>query len=98
MLQSEVVEAITVRQVIAFDYDGHPREVIPAAIGVSSTGKVVLRGYQIGGTSSSGTLPEWRLFSLAKVSGGRTTGQAFSANPPDYERDDRGMTTIFAQL
>ncbi len=54
--------AIKERRLVAFDYDGHPRVVQPAAHGPHvSTGNPVLRGYQVGGTGKTREVPFWDL-------------------------------------
>lgn len=42
--------AIENRRVVMFNYDGHFRVVEPFLIGVTTTGKPALRGYQTEGT------------------------------------------------
>ena len=82
--------AIRDRRVIEFDYDGHHRIVQPAAAGPhATTGNLVLRGYQVGGTSSSGSVPGWRLFELTDISRLVVTDRTFNADPPGYRKGDK---------
>ena len=95
----DLSEAISSRRVVAFTYGGHPRVVIPAAYGRHvSTGNLVLRGYQIGGTSSSRTVPFWTLFSVDKIVSPHFTGEVFAENPTDYKIGDADISPIFSQL
>src|SRR5690349_7268413 len=91
--------AIEERRIVTFAYDGHPREVLPAVYGRNAhTGKVLVRAYQVGGRTKARPLPAWGLFDVAKVVGLRITDRRFHADPPDYRRDDPGLTEIYAQL
>lgn len=89
---------IAARQVVRFNYHGHTRVVVPATFGLERhTGNSVLRGYQVGGTSGSGHVPDWRLFRVDQISA-PTIEAGTSAPPPGYHRNDRQMSLIFAQL
>lgn len=85
-------DAIQGRKLLSFSYDGHQRVVIPAAHGThTSTGNAVLRGYQIRGTSGSGSGPLWRLFAVDKMIGLEVLQETFDANPTGYSRGDKDM-------
>ncbi len=91
--------AIVERRMLSFTYQGHPRLVIPAAHGLhASTGKAVLRGYQVGGTSSSRATPLWDLFRLDTVTAPLTLGEPFGDIPPDDRRDDQHIEPLCCQL
>lgn len=59
-------QAISNKRVIQFSYGGHSRIVEPHILGIKD-GTMQILGYQIGGTSSQGGLPEWRRFSLPNM-------------------------------
>jgi hypothetical protein len=59
--------AVRGRQQIAFAYEKRPRECCPMILGYSAKGEEVVFAYQFAG-ASSGTLPNWRCFYLAKIS------------------------------
>jgi hypothetical protein len=91
----EFCNAIKNRQLVGFTYDGHPRIVIPAAYGPHvSTGGLKLRGFQVGGSSVSGALPEWRLFSVEKIIGAHILDETFDEPPPGYSRNDDHLNVI----
>lgn len=92
-----LVDAIKTRSVISFKYDNTLRLVEPHMLGMSLSGKVALRGYQLsdGGTKLD---PGWTVFVLAKVQGLSTTGNVFPSARLDYRRDDAGMRHIYAQV
>jgi predicted DNA-binding transcriptional regulator YafY len=80
-MEQELIDAINAKKVVEFTYGGHPRVTEPHVLGVSDD-VVQLLGYQIGGSSSSGGIPEWRRFDLSKISGLRTTQQTFPGKRP----------------
>jgi len=95
---ADVQRAIKGRKVVGFFYYGSYRIVEPFCLGVSQTGKVVLRAYQTGGGRERGSSRGWRLFDLEKVSGFRTTGQKFESVRPDYNPADRQMKEIYCHV
>jgi hypothetical protein len=61
-MNQQICNAIRERRLIRFYYDGYQRIVQPYAYGIhKDTGNEVLRAYQVGGYSSSGDIPDWRL-------------------------------------
>lgn len=83
--------AIMERRVVTFTYDGLPRIVRPAALGEHvRTGNPSLRGYQDGGESKT-KIPEWRLFTVAKIADLTVTPEVFHENPPGYQHDDSDL-------
>jgi hypothetical protein len=91
--------AINGRRLISFVYDGHPRTAIPAAYGKhATTGNMVLRAYQIGGTSSSRSVPLWDLFLVEKMSAGVILDETFASDPPSYTPGDKHIGEIHCQL
>lgn len=96
MLQT-IISAIQNRHVLAFNYNGIARTVEPHAVGVSSTGKNVLRCFQTqGGHIKAGH--EWDLCNLEKIINLSDTGTVFSGARHGYKKGDKGMTRIFAEL
>lgn len=94
----DICAAIHERMLICFEYDGHPRVVVPAAFGShASTGNLVLRGYQVGGSSSTRTPPLWNLFLVEKM-GLELEGGAFADDPPGYRKGDKRISPIQCEL
>lgn len=92
-------DAIEQRREIEFAYEGLPRIVQPAAHGIhKTTGNEILRGYQVGGASSSRPLPDWRIYLVSKIQSLVVSERTFLNEPPDYKSDDSAMQTIFSQL
>ena len=85
-----ICDAINSRRILEFDYDGHRRVIHPAAAGPhATTGNPVLRGYQVDGTSSSGVVPDWRLFEIDKIQNLVVLGETFDTDPPGYQKGDK---------
>lgn len=79
---TQVIEqAIQSKKLVEFMYSGHLRVVEPHVLGVNG-GVTQLLGYQIGGTSSSGGIPEWRRFDIPKMSGLSVCNESFPGTRP----------------
>ena len=97
-MNTAICAAISNRAIVQFNYDGGLRTVEPHCHGISKAANEVLRGYQTGGYSSSGNPVEWKLFTVAEISGLRRTGATFLANRPGYNPNDLGMTSVHCHV
>ena len=97
-MNAAICAAIKSRAVVQFYYNGGPRTVEPHCHGISTAGNEVLRGYQTAGYSSSGNPVDWKLFVVADISSLRQTGATFPANRPDYNPNDRGMSSVHCHV
>jgi len=77
-----ITTAITGRRLLEFSYGGHERVVEPHVLGLFRGKRQVLT-YQVGGTSSSGIIPEWRRFDVEGMAEVRMSPEHFSG-PRDY--------------
>lgn len=92
-----LIQAINERKYITFEYSGLEREAQPAAIGISSAGKPVLRCYQTaGGHITPGH--EWNLCELSKIESLHVLNKTFLSDPPGYKKGDKGMSILFNEL
>ncbi|MDH7554073.1 MAG: hypothetical protein QHH74_10475 [Spirochaetota bacterium] len=92
-------EAIKSKKIIRFYYEGYERIVEPHAYGIhKDTENEVLRAYQIGGYSSSGKIPVWRLYVVSKMINIIITDDSFEHPRPDYKMNDSMMSKIFCQI
>lgn len=71
-----IKQAIASKKLIEFLYSGHHRIVEPHVLGVVG-GVTEFLGYQTGGGSNSGRIPEWRRFVLSKMSGLKVRQEVF---------------------
>jgi len=78
---SIIRSAIANKRVLEFTYHGHHRVVEPHVYG-RKNGVDQLLGYQIGGTSKSGGVPDWRRFDLPDVNGATATPSGFPGPRP----------------
>jgi len=94
-----ICEAIKSKRVLKFIYEGFERIVEPHTYGVhKDTGNEVLSAYQIGGYSSSGKIPYWRLYVVSKISDLQITNDTFSQPRPGYKKGDSRMSKIFCEI
>lgn len=94
-----LANAVTARREVRFEYDGHPRVVQGARLGVHyTTGSIFLRGYQIGGSSSSDKPPFWRIFSVDKIKDLEVTDVVFTDDPPGHTASDAHMARVIAEI
>ena len=99
-------DAINRRQVVTLYYQGDDpggkgiREVEPVALGRSTAGNLVMRGWDREGASHTAyegeqPLPGWRLFSLDKILTLQPTGEVYNEPHPGYNfKGDKGMSEI----
>jgi hypothetical protein len=67
MAGAELRAAIRGRNAVEFAYHGARRVVHPHAIFIAGTGTHCLDAVQVGGRSTSGSLPGWRRFDLNDI-------------------------------
>jgi len=92
-----IINAIKNRQILSFSYGGYAKVVEPHAVGISGTGKVILRCYQTqGGHVTSGH--DWDLCETSKISNLALTGKNFVNVRPGYKKGNKGMSRIYAEL
>lgn len=93
-----ICRAIHERRVLRFYYDGGIRDVEPHCHGCSKDDNDLLRGYQIGGYSSSGEPVGWKMFRLDRLSGLVVTETTFHGARPEYDPHDNRMATVYCCL
>lgn len=77
-----IKQAITNKKLIEFLYKGHPRVIEPHVLGVNDNVTQVL-GFQVGGSSSTGRIPEWRRFDVQKIAYLNVTEIRFLGRQPN---------------
>lgn len=98
MNTSIIRNAIANKEVIEFTYHGYPRVAEPHVYGIKD-GKRQILVYQLGGSTSSGKIPDWRRIKLDEILGLRVVkGQNF-AGPRDSLSIEHGdWDTIIAAV
>jgi len=84
-LEQRLHDAIDDRLVVQFYYNGHLRLVEPHVLGVKD-GRLHVLTYQVGGRSSSGSLPGWRRFFVDELSQLQLTAQTFAPQQLTFGR------------
>ena len=93
-----ICNAIHNRCVLGFLYRDHYCVVEPHAYGLSRAENEVIRCYQMGGTSNSGRVPDWKLMRVDRIGSSIVPGGHFIGERPGYTKGDRDMSTIFCEL
>lgn len=92
-------KAMRLNKPLELSYDGLPRLVEVHAIGISSTGKHVLRVYQTSGDSVSGETPGWKLLNIGKIFDPPKIIDTVSMAPREgYQSGDKAMIEILNEL
>ncbi len=94
-MDSRIIRAIEGRWLVAFTYHGSPRVVEPHVYG-RTNGVDQLLGYQTGGQSRSGRIPEWRRFDVRQMSGLEVLDQQFGGSRDDGDNRHSAFDAIYA--
>lgn len=97
-MKQTTIEAIDIKNLLEFHYDGHYRLVEPHTCGVSPKGNDTLSAYQVGGTSDKGSVPDWKQFTISKIVGLKKSDGTFTGTRKGYTRGDSSMSKIYAEL
>lgn len=99
-LHALLLQAITERRVVVFNYDGRRRVVEPHAYGDSRRGRGLLRGYETDASETDPATrpPGWALFSVSKMGDVELSDRTFAEPRAGYRRGDRKMLRIHAEL
>jgi hypothetical protein len=90
-----LIRAVQEHRVVELTYQGHQRTVEPHIVGLHEAGEPVLYGYQIGGTSRSGSIPGWRTLIVTEIEDLELTDQRFPGPRGDF--DPAGLLEVFAR-
>jgi hypothetical protein len=94
-----LTRAIQNKLVINLDYEPGWRVIEPHALGYSSDRKILLRAYQLAGTSASNEPTGWKLLRVDRIKEIGPEGSSFSELREGYTRGDPAMKGgIIAQL
>ncbi|HEY0946751.1 MAG TPA: WYL domain-containing protein [Opitutaceae bacterium] len=101
-LHALLVQAVTQRRVVTFNYDGRRRVVEPHAYGRSRKGHNLLRGFDVEAAAvEAGRAKKasgWALYSVDKMANVEVTERTFAEPRPGYRRGDRKMRRIHVEL
>jgi hypothetical protein len=96
---NKICSAINSKKVIKFFYRGGIRFVEPFCCGIhKSSGKEVLRGYQIKGFSEFGEPYGWKLYLLNEISKLEITDDSFKGDRKSRNLNDPIMKKIICRI
>jgi hypothetical protein len=95
--QDIIVKAIMDKQKLEIVYHGETRIIEPHAIGITTKGNSAVRAYQVEGGAVFGKASEWKMFKLCDIESINGSG-FFKAPRPDYQKGDKGLSTILIEL
>ena len=94
-MNQDLIEAIRSKKMIEFNYSGHHRVAEPHVYGRHG-GKEQLLVYQVGGSSSSGGLPEWRRVDVPRISDLVVSDQTFPGSRPTQSGEHTNWDQTYA--
>lgn len=97
-MRDTIIHAIEHQNRLRVVYDGGARLVEPHAVGVSSAGNEVFRGYQVEGVSTSGEHIGWKLLRLDRIEALEILDETFLDTRDGYRQGDSAMVRIFCEL
>ncbi len=97
-MENLIIAAIKEKRVVSFTYSGQTRIAEPHVYGISDGTRQLLT-YQIRGSSSSGTLPEWRRFKLSEMRNFQILNETFPGRRtnPSGERSHWDKTIMVVE-
>ncbi|MGH2716780.1 MAG: WYL domain-containing protein [Thermoleophilaceae bacterium] len=97
VIESDLRAAIEGRRVVRLGYNGDSgpeRTVHPHALFKAETGNLCLDSYQVDGYTTRGVLPQWRMFTVEKVTSIEVLDERFTVAPgwnPNAKRYRDGL-------
>jgi hypothetical protein len=91
-----IVEAISTKHLLAFDYHGKARLVEPHTYGLDRWNRTLLCAFQVECDAMS--KPGWRFFFVEQMTNTHVDNSRFAAPRPDYLRGDGAFKSISAEL
>ena len=92
-----ILKAINGIRLLRFVFGGKERIVEPHDYGIHK-GLIRLFSYQVGGKSTTGPLPAWRLMEVAKMSEVEMLDETFPGSRGDSSQQHRQWDFIFARV
>ena len=91
-----IAEAISSRNLLAFDYHGKARVVEPHTFGLDRWNRTLLCAFQV--ECDGAERPGWRFFFVEQMSLTRLDARRFTIPRPEYRRGDGAFKSITAEL
>jgi len=91
-------EALRKGVCLEFSYEGYGRLVEVHIVGVSTSGNMIMRAWQVSGGSSQSDAIGWKTFRLDAATGGTLTKQTSWAPRDGYRKIDREIVRVICQV
>jgi len=91
-----IKQAIQNKKLMQFWYHNNQRIAEPHVFGVTTNDKLAVLTRQVGGYSSSGGLPDWRMFYVDEINNLRITEQSFQISRTWHNPRESDFKTIYA--
>lgn len=95
---SEISEAIRLRRLLTFTYGEGERTVEPYVVGKNEAGNILLRAFQVAADGDVPTRYGWKMFSLAKMSNVKMTGNRWFGEREGYNPYDPDIYEPYADI
>ena len=97
-LQSQLLKGLQDHRRLKIVYHGEERIVEVHAVGTTTKGHPCFRAYQVIGGSVFGEKTGWKMFKVSDIEEVSPLDEFFVEPRAGYQRDDKGMSSILAQL
>lgn len=94
-MNNTIIEAIINKKLLVVTYNGSERLVEPHTYGLDKSGQGKLRVFQVAENEDHSG---WRLFNEAAITDVRIADGTFAGSQPGYNKDDKHIPTVYAQL
>lgn len=96
-MNTEIIkQAIRDKKLIQFWYHNNQRIAEPHVLGITTQDKLTVLTMQVGGYSSSGGLPDWRMFHVDEISSLQVLNQTFQVSRTWYNPRESDFKIIYA--
>lgn len=94
----EIFDEMEWSEFVVFKYDGSDRIVAPFAVGVSSKGNPLMKGYQTEGGARSGKTKGWKVFQVSKMENLGNFWDFFKGEEFDFDESYPWIYKVFKML
>lgn len=97
-MNAKICEAIKLKRVVEFSYEGGMKAAEPFCYGLNSKNKDVLRAYQIESDITSVKSEGWKDFIVSKMSNLKIADKTFTGNRFGYNAKDKNMVESYCKI
>jgi hypothetical protein len=97
-MNQNIIDAIQNKKTLKFTYNNFPRIMEPHIYGCSKKGEELLLCYQIKGVHTSDKIHDWCFIKISEITSSIDFGDKFHGARQNYNREEKRIPTIYAQL